>query len=242
MKKQYYLLFVLFCFFVTCTKNDEPLSTNMGSVMFWAKTACAPDGQIVYTINNITDTIKSLSDVAPSPNTPVKFVALPVGNYSWSAHCGADSIKGTLVVAANKWNILDVSFAAKPVADTQYIKYKANDKEGVFLCPPDSVVDARFEDGFTSLLVEGSYGSEMPDWYGILFKGPASAEGDHSVVQLKLPGMVAGMDKSDTLKVTIAKYGVVGERIEGSFKGKVLDDADKKYYDIDMRFSVKRLK
>lgn len=225
------------CKLVELVFDDVPPAT--GKVTFWAKKSCAPSSAIVFSINNTKDSIVSFTATAPSCGNPTaKTMQLPVGSYSWKAICSADTLAGEVIINKDECALVDLTFTNQAVSDTEYIKFKVNSDEGIFRFPPDSVMDASFASDFTSLSVWASYKGTPGNWYGILIKGPASAEGTHIASQIKLPGLTAGM--SDTLKVNITKYGAVGEGIEGNVNGKIRDDFSNSIYDVEMEFNIKR--
>lgn len=229
------------CKIVELVFDDIPPPAT-GKVTFWAKQSCAKASPIIFSFNNVKDSIVSF--VANEPvcgGTGGKSFQLPIGTYSWKAFCSSDSITGTVNVTKDQCSLIDLTFLNQPAAvDTEYIKFKVNGDAGIFNCPPDSVLEANSQGNSTSLQVLASYKGQPQNWYGVLFSGPASTTGTHTVVQLKLPGMVIGM--SDTLKVNITNYGNVGEHIEGNLKGKIRDDFYNSIFDVEMEFRIRRRK
>lgn len=212
---------------------------SKGKVTFWAKRGSSASSSIVFSINNIKDSITSFTSIAPlCGSIDAKTMQLPVGTYTWQAISSADTLAGEVIVNKDDCALVDLTYPEQAVADTEYIRFKVNGNEGVFRCPPDSIMDASFASDFTSLTVWGSYNGEPENWYGVLIKGPASIDGAHVAKQLKVPGITAGM--SDTLKVNITKYGGVGEMIQGNLNGKIRDDFSNSVFDVEMEFNIKR--
>ncbi len=115
-----------------CTKTlvDFAAPRTTGQLMFWGKKGCGTNNSaIAVTIAGLSGQITSFTATEPATcgTAGTYTVTLPVGNYSWKAKCGSDSVTGQASVILNGCIRAEVVFSAPPPPPTgDYFPTTAN--------------------------------------------------------------------------------------------------------------------